>query len=108
MSYEITRKTLVTVETDGVPHPQYVGLGTYTYGTGETVQCFGLAQMGDNPRYLTHMRYGLDYFRIEVALQHSRDIRGNWFEFCGGCGCCTIRIHADELERACRELEMLP
>jgi hypothetical protein len=107
VSYLILRKTEVEIEVDGTPVRRFVGVGSYTYMNEDTVECFGLACIGEDPKYLTHMRYGLDYFRIDVALQHSRNISGDWFEFCGGNGCCTIRIHADELERACRELGLL-
>lgn len=107
MSYEILRKTQMTVFTDGVPAPRFVGVGRYTYGTGETVDCFGLACMGNDPQYLTHMRYGMDYFLPTEVLHHSRTIRDGWFEFCGGNGCCTIAVTADELERAFRELELI-
>lgn len=67
---------------------------------------FGLVDSHD-PDRLSHMCYGLDYFRAAEALAHAETIGGGWLWFDAGTTCPEIKISAAELRRALTALDLI-
>jgi hypothetical protein len=97
--YEVIKKTGVFLMEGGQSTMRYVGIAT----CAGRPDIFGLL---DRDLEMTHMCYGLDYMDPADCLKFCRD-RGTWFFFDAGTTCTEIKISADWLEKAFRELELI-
>ncbi len=98
--FQVTNKTGVMMIERGQPVMRYVGLATMH----NRPTLFGLL---DRDFEMTYMCYGLDNLKPEECLKRIREGDG-WFRFYStGTDARDIKISADWLEKAFRELGVI-